>query len=173
MDAACWESWGEGIETPYSTGSSWRLLSIAYLLSLLLSFWFTFISLPVIILLNTRGHHGTIHFGIFLLLFLLCIWQHVTRELLTIMARLVEMGGTMKYFGELRGWPQNFWRFTWRQWKKIELLYFKYCMSILWSNRNGGPIMYLMVGREFFYHHETFQIIIIKTPLITSFNWSW
>ncbi len=24
MDAACWVSWGEGIETPSSTGSSWR-----------------------------------------------------------------------------------------------------------------------------------------------------
>ncbi len=31
----CWVSWGEGIKTPYSTGSSWRPLSIAYFLSLL------------------------------------------------------------------------------------------------------------------------------------------
>ncbi len=39
MDAACWvHSWGQCIETPYSTGSSWRPLSIAYFLSLLLSF---------------------------------------------------------------------------------------------------------------------------------------
>ncbi len=40
MDADSWVSWGEGIETPYSTGSSWRphsmhcLLSVSYLLSL-------------------------------------------------------------------------------------------------------------------------------------------
>ncbi len=24
IDATCWVSWGEGIEIPYSTGSSWR-----------------------------------------------------------------------------------------------------------------------------------------------------
>ncbi len=32
MDAACWVSWG-GIETPYSTGSSWRPPSMHCLLS--------------------------------------------------------------------------------------------------------------------------------------------
>ncbi len=33
IDAACWVSWGEGIETSYSTGSSWRPPSMHYLLS--------------------------------------------------------------------------------------------------------------------------------------------
>ncbi len=33
MDAACWVSWGEGMETPYSTGSSWRPPSTHCLLS--------------------------------------------------------------------------------------------------------------------------------------------
>ncbi len=32
-DATWWVSWGEGIETPYSIGSSWRPPSIHYLLS--------------------------------------------------------------------------------------------------------------------------------------------
>ncbi len=40
MDAACWVSWGEGIKTPHTTGSSWRPLSITYFLSLLLHFEF-------------------------------------------------------------------------------------------------------------------------------------
>ncbi len=40
MDAACWVSWAEGIETPYSTCSSWTPLSTAYFHSLLLFFWF-------------------------------------------------------------------------------------------------------------------------------------
>ncbi len=40
MDAACWVSWGEGIKIPYSTGSSWRSLSIALLSFILLSFLF-------------------------------------------------------------------------------------------------------------------------------------
>ncbi len=35
MDATFWVSWGEGIETPYSTCSSWRPLSIAQYLNLL------------------------------------------------------------------------------------------------------------------------------------------
>ncbi len=30
IDATCWVSWGEGIKTPYLTGSYWRLLSIAF-----------------------------------------------------------------------------------------------------------------------------------------------
>ncbi len=38
MDATCWVGWGEGINIPYSTGSSWRSLSIAYFHSLLLQF---------------------------------------------------------------------------------------------------------------------------------------
>ncbi len=33
MDVAGWLSWGEGIETPYSTGSSWRLPSMHCLIS--------------------------------------------------------------------------------------------------------------------------------------------
>ncbi len=40
MDAVCWVSWEESIGTPYSTGSSWRPLSIAYFHSLLLPFLF-------------------------------------------------------------------------------------------------------------------------------------
>ncbi len=40
IDAAGWVIWGEGIKAPYSTGSCWRPLSIAYFHSLLLLFWF-------------------------------------------------------------------------------------------------------------------------------------
>ncbi len=42
MDAACWVSWGEGIETPYSTGSSRRSHSMHCLLS------FTFVSFLIL-----------------------------------------------------------------------------------------------------------------------------
>ncbi len=36
MDASCWVSWGEGIEIPYSTGSSWRSPSMQGLLSFII-----------------------------------------------------------------------------------------------------------------------------------------
>ncbi len=42
MDVDCWVSWGEGIETPFSTGSSWRPPSIHCLLS------FTFVTFLII-----------------------------------------------------------------------------------------------------------------------------
>ncbi len=42
MDAACWVSWGEDIETPYSTGSSWRPPSMHCLLS------FTFVTFLIL-----------------------------------------------------------------------------------------------------------------------------
>ncbi len=45
MDAACWMSWGEGIETLYSTGSPWRPPSIHCLLSFI--FVTFFILLPL------------------------------------------------------------------------------------------------------------------------------
>ncbi len=40
VNATCWVSWGEGIGTPYSTGSSWWPLFIVYFHSLLLPSWF-------------------------------------------------------------------------------------------------------------------------------------
>ncbi len=46
MDAACWVSWGEGIETPYSTGSSWRPPSMHCLLSF--TFCYLFYSLAFV-----------------------------------------------------------------------------------------------------------------------------
>ncbi len=49
MDATCWVSWGKSINTPYSTASFWRSLSIAYFLSRLLSF--EFICLCLLLLL--------------------------------------------------------------------------------------------------------------------------
>ncbi len=53
IDATCWVSWGEGIKTPYSTGSSWRSLSIVYFHSLLLPF--LFIGLFLLLVLVSPG----------------------------------------------------------------------------------------------------------------------
>ncbi len=56
MDATtCWQSWGEGITTLYSTGSSWRPLSIAYFHSVVLPFWF--ISLYLVLFLVSPDDH--------------------------------------------------------------------------------------------------------------------
>ncbi len=46
MDTACWVIWGEGIETPYSTGSSWKPPSMQCLLS------FSFVTFFILWLLS-------------------------------------------------------------------------------------------------------------------------
>ncbi len=53
MDAACWVSWGKGIETPYSTGSSLRPLSMHCLLSFIF-ITFLILGLCVLLLLVSR-----------------------------------------------------------------------------------------------------------------------
>ncbi len=63
MGATCWVSRGEGIETAYSTGSSWRHLSIAYFLSFLLPFLFSRLCLPLLLVLTL------------FYLFWTCIWN--------------------------------------------------------------------------------------------------
>ncbi len=49
MDATCWVTWGEGIESPQFTGSSWGPLYVAYFMSLLLSFWVSGICLLLLL----------------------------------------------------------------------------------------------------------------------------
>ncbi len=57
MDATCRVSWGEGIKTPYLTAaSSLRPLSIAYLHSLLLLFWFTSLCLWLVLVSIDVNH---------------------------------------------------------------------------------------------------------------------